>query len=120
MIFVLGFNRLAVIDVSDNSMQPMFTDNGQIGLVFNGEIYEYGKIRDCLVNKGYKFKSNGDTEVLLYAYIEWGDDFVNHVEGMYAIAIYDQRIQEIHLFRDKVGIKPLYYFFDGRSFAFAI
>jgi asparagine synthase (glutamine-hydrolysing) len=117
--FVLGFNRLAVIDVSDNSMQPMFTDNGQIGLVFNGEIYEYGKIRDCLVNKGYKFKSNGDTEVLLYAYIEWGDDFVNHVEGMYAIAIYDQRIQEIHLFRDKVGIKPLYYFFDGRSFAFA-
>lgn len=117
--FTLGFARLSVIDLSDNGMQPMFTDDGKIGIVFNGEIYGYQLLRDKLEKCGYCFRSTSDTEVILYAYCEWGDRFIDEIDGMFAIAIYDGNLKEIHLFRDRTGIKPLYYFADGNRFAFS-
>lgn len=117
--FVLGFMRLAIIDLSQDAMQPMFTCDKRVGMVFNGEIYGYKKLRARLEGMGYRFRSQSDTEAALYAYMEWGDRFVHHIDGMFAIAIYDKRAGEIHLFRDHAGIKPIYYYYDGRCFGFA-
>ena len=115
----MGFARLAIIDLSDNAMQPMVSFDGNVYITFNGEIYDYAELRKELINKGYKFKSTSDTEVLLNAYCEWGDEFINHVDGMFGIAIYDKRSDMLKLYRDRAGIKPLYWFFDGKEFAYA-
>lgn len=115
----LAFCRLAIIDLSPDAGQPMSVLDGKVWIVFNGEIYDYRSLRAYLLSKGHRFKTNSDTEVLLNAYLEWGDDFVNHVDGMFAVAIYDTRSRKLKLFRDRVGIKPLYYLFDGKNFAFA-
>ena len=117
--FTLAFARLAIMDLSDNGMQPMFSHDGQVGIVFNGEIYGYQKLRNSLIGKGYQFRSTSDTEVVLNAYLEWGENFVTRVDGMYGMAIYDKRDNTIRLFRDRVGIKPLYYYYDGIHFGFA-
>ncbi len=117
--FTLAFARLAIIDLSLNGMQPMFAANKQVGIVFNGEIYDYQTLRKQLQDKGYKFKSLSDTEVILNAYLEWGEKFINKVDGMFGIAIYDKRDGTIKLYRDRVGIKPLYYYYDGSNFGFA-
>lgn len=117
--FTLAFARLAIMDLSDNGMQPMFSHDGQVGIVFNGEIYGYQKLRNNLIGKGYQFRSTSDTEVVLNAYLEWGENFVTRVDGMYGMAIYDKRDSTIRLFRDRVGIKPLYYYYDGIHFGFA-
>lgn len=117
--FVLAFARLAIMDLSDHGMQPMFSDDNQVGIVFNGEIYGYRKLRNSLVAKGYQFRSTSDTEVVLNAYLEWGDRFINRVDGMFGLAIYDHREGTIKLFRDRIGIKPLYYYYDGINFGFA-
>lgn len=117
--FTLAFTRLSIIDLSENAMQPMFTKNGQVGLVFNGEIYGYKKLRMKLEKLGYDFISSADTEVLLNAYLEWGNDFIDKIDGMFGIAIYDKRINKIKLFRDRVGIKPLYYYCKDKHFGFA-
>jgi asparagine synthase (glutamine-hydrolysing) len=116
---VLGFSRLAIIDVSNAADQPMSSEDGQVWIVFNGEIYGFQHLRDYLKGKGYKFRTSSDTEVLLNAYLEWGDCFVERLDGMFAMAIYDSRNQTLRLFRDRVGIKPLYYFYDRQEFAFA-
>lgn len=97
----------------------MFSHDGQVGIVFNGEIYGYQKLRNSLIGKGYQFRSTSDTEVVLNAYLEWGENFVTRVDGMYGMAIYDKRDNTIRLFRDRVGIKPLYYYYDGIHFGFA-
>ena len=112
----LGFTRLAIIDPSENGMQPM--KRNSVSIVFNGEIYGYTNLKEKLKKK-YKFYSESDTEVILYAYIEYGDSFIEKIDGMFAIAIYDERIRKLKLYRDRTGIKPLYYYYDGQSFAFA-
>lgn len=116
--FSMAFARLAIIDLSDNAMQPMTSSDGKVTIVYNGEIYGYSSLRKNLEKK-YKFFSNSDTEVILNAYMEYGDSFIDKVDGMFAIAIYDQRKMQVKLFRDRVGIKPLYYYYDGYNFAFS-
>lgn len=117
--FTLAFNRLAIMDLSKNGMQPMFSNDKKVVVVFNGEIYGYKKLRNNLIRKGYQFRSTSDTEVILNAYLEWGEKFVTKVDGMFGIAIYDKRDWQIRLFRDRVGIKPLYYYYDGTNFGFS-
>lgn len=117
--FTLAFARLSIIDLSDNGMQPMFSQDGQVGIVFNGEIYGYKKLRKYLIKKGYNFRSASDTEVILNAYLEWGEQFITKIDGMYGIAVWDNRDHKVRLFRDRFGIKPLYYFYDGKNFAFS-
>lgn len=117
--FTLAFARLAIIDLSENGMQPMFTEDRQVGIVFNGEIYGYQNLRNDLIEKGWNFKSTSDTEVILYAYLEWGEAFISRMDGMYGMAIYDKRDGKVKLYRDRVGIKPLYYYYDGIHFGFS-
>ena len=97
----------------------MFAVDGATWLAFNGEIYGFKSVRRDLEERGHAFRTHSDTEVVLNAYLEWGDEFVDHIDGMFAIAIWDARQQELKLYRDRPGIKPLYYFHDGRRFAFA-
>ena len=117
--FIMGFARLAIIDLSENAMQPMTDQSGNITITFNGEIYDYSLLRDQLLNKGYIFHSKSDTEVLLNAYCEWNDSFIEHIDGMFSIAIFDRRSNQLKLFRDRPGIKPLYWYYDGVNFAYA-
>lgn len=117
--FTLGFVRLSVIDLSENGMQPMKSADGNVQLVFNGEIYGYKRLRCELIELGYHFMSETDTEVVLAAYLLWGKEFINKIDGMFAIAIMDKRNQELLLYRDRFGIKPLFYYSNGFDFAFA-
>ncbi|MDE6760100.1 MAG: asparagine synthase (glutamine-hydrolyzing) [Lachnospiraceae bacterium] len=116
--FSLGFVRLSIMDLSDNGMQPMESDDGKVTIVFNGEIYGFKRLKNELIRKGYIFKSGSDTEIILNSYLEYGDDFIYKIDGMFAIAIYDQKRGVVKLYRDRVGIKPLYYYWDGKHFAF--
>lgn len=116
--FSLAFARLSIIDLSQAAMQPMTSEDGNVTIVYNGEIYGYGDLKARLERK-YRFVSLSDTEVILNAYMEYGDAFTDYIDGIFAIAIYDRRNQTIRLFRDQVGVKPLYYFYDGRNFGFA-
>jgi asparagine synthase (glutamine-hydrolysing) len=113
----VGFRRLSIIDLADEANQPMF--DGDTWLVFNGEIYGFRDLRRVLEQAGHAFHTESDTEVLLRAYLQWNDAFIEHVDGMFAIAIWDSRQRRLKLWRDRPGIKPLYYYFDGRHFAFA-
>lgn len=117
--FTLAFARLAIMDLSVQGMQPMFSEDEQVGIVFNGEIYGYQKIRNQLIQRGYRFRSTTDTEVVLNAYLEWGEKFITKVDGMFGIGIYDKRDDTVKLFRDRVGIKPLYYYYNGSDFGFS-
>lgn len=116
--FSMAFARLSIIDLSDHAMQPMTSRDGKVTIVYNGEIYGYVSLKKEL-GKKYDFVSSSDTEVILNAYLEYGDEFIDKIDGMFAIAIYDQRSMQVKLFRDRVGIKPLYYYYDGYNFAFA-
>ena len=104
-----GHRRLAIIDLSDRAAQPMADEVTRVVLVFNGTIYNYPDLRKQLQELGHSFKSTGDTEVILRAYIEWGEDCVARLQGMFAFAIWDAREQRLLLARDRTGIKPLYY-----------
>jgi len=115
----VGFRRLSIIDLGEEANQPMFASDGATWLAFNGEIYGFRSVRQNLEKRGHVFRTRSDTEVVLNSYLEWGDEFVDHIDGMFAIAIWDARQQELKLFRDRPGIKPLYYFHDGVRFAFA-
>lgn len=117
--FTLAFARLSIIDLSEQGMQPMFSMDNQVGIVFNGEIYGYQKIKNDLIQRGYRFCSESDTEVVLNAYLEWGEQFIHKIDGMFGIVIYDNRDKLIKLYRDRIGIKPLYYFYDGKNFGFS-
>lgn len=116
--FSMAFARLSIIDLSDAAMQPMTSEDGTVTIVYNGEIYGYNELKKKLSRK-YRFRSASDTEVILYAYMEYGDKFTECIDGIFAIAVYDRRDQTVHLFRDRVGVKPLYYFYNGHDFAFA-
>jgi asparagine synthase (glutamine-hydrolysing) len=115
----VGFRRLSIIDLRPSANQPMIAPDGASWIVFNGEIYGYKELRSTLVKGGHIFLTDSDTEVALHAYLEWGEGFVDRIDGMFAIAIFDARTQKLRLYRDRPGIKPLYYFYDGRRFAFA-
>lgn len=115
----VGFRRLAIIDLAPAANQPFSAPDGLAWIVFNGEIYGFRRLRTELERLGHAFRTQSDTEVLLNAYLEWGEDFVLHVDGMFAIAIWDARDRQLRLYRDRAGIKPLYYYYDGRRFAFA-
>ncbi|MCX7879513.1 MAG: asparagine synthase (glutamine-hydrolyzing) [Ignavibacteria bacterium] len=114
-----GFRRLAIIDLSEAGNQPMQTDDGNVTIVFNGEIYNYLTLRKELIEKGYKFRSRTDTEVILNGYKEWGLDVVKRISGMFAFVIWDEHNQLLFGARDRVGKKPLYYFYDDEIFIFA-
>jgi asparagine synthase (glutamine-hydrolysing) len=105
---LLIHTRLKIIDPSNDANQPMFSDDKRFILVYNGEIYNFLKIKSTLELKGYRFKTNSDTEVVLNSFIEWGDDFVDQLAGMFSIIIYDNQTKKTNVYRDRLGIKPLY------------
>ena len=114
-----GHRRLSVIDLSADSNQPMRDAKSNALLVFNGAIYNYKILRRELQEKGHTFSSHGDTEVILKAYAEWGGDCVTHLLGMFASAIWDVEREYLFVARDRMGIKPFYYAFVGKTFRFA-
>jgi asparagine synthase (glutamine-hydrolysing) len=105
----LGFRRLSIIDLSTSANQPMLSKNEDVVLVFNGEIYNYIEIKEILISKGHVFKTDSDTEVILNSYLEYGDECVNHFNGMWAFALYDFRKNRLFCSRDRLGVKPFYY-----------
>ena len=110
----LAHARLAIIDLSSSANQPMFSANGEIALVFNGEIYNFQEVRAALEAKGHRFRTNSDTEVIIEGYLAWGTDVVHRLRGMFAIALYDAGRDRLVLLRDRIGKKPLCYgIFDG-------
>ena len=115
----LYFARLAIIDTSTAAEQPMRDERGEVCIVYNGELYGHRALKKELEKKGRVFRSQSDSEVLLQAYLEWGEEWTKHVEGMFAVAICDSRLKKLFLLRDRVGIKPLYYYYDGKDLAFA-
>ncbi|MHB8345595.1 MAG: N-acetylglutaminylglutamine amidotransferase [Acidiferrobacterales bacterium] len=114
-----GHRRLAIIDLSEGSDQPMVDSELKLCLVFNGTIYNYRELRSELVGLGYHFFSSGDTEVILKAYHAWGECCVERMNGMFAFVIWDSHKRELLLARDRLGIKPLYYSADSSRFRFA-
>jgi asparagine synthase (glutamine-hydrolysing) len=114
---VLGHTRLSILDLSDGSRQPMHHAESGSWLIFNGEIYNFRRLRAELETLGAKFTTSGDSEVLLQALVHWGEAALNKLEGMFAFAFWDGR--SLLLARDRVGIKPLYYYSGPRGFAFA-
>ena len=116
----LGHHRLAIIDLSDAGRQPMLSDDGRVGLVFNGCIYNFREIRERLAAAGHRFRSECDTEVLLRGYLEWGiDKLVPELRGMFAFAIWDDPRQTLFLVRDRLGVKPLVYAAQDEEIGFA-
>ena len=115
----LGFKRLSIIDLSYNAHQPMFDEHKNFVIVFNGELYNYKSIRDELIDKGYSFFSQSDTEVVLKSYMEWGENCLSRFTGMFAFIIVNLRKDEVFAARDQLGIKPLYYFQDENYIYFA-
>ncbi len=105
----LGHRRLAIIDLTDKAAQPMKDETAGVALVFNGTIYNFPELRKELQALGHTFVSTGDTEVILRSYIEWGENCVARLQGMFAIAIWDNKKQRMLMARDRSGIKPLYY-----------
>ena len=114
-----GHQRLSIIDLSSSGSQPMIDNLLKLTLVFNGTIYNYKALRSRLISKGYSFFSSSDTEVIIKAYHYWGEDCVNHLDGMFAFAIWDKPSKKLFIARDRMGIKPLYYNLTNKAFTFA-
>ena len=110
----LGFRRLAIIDL-DNGSQPMFNENRDIVITFNGEIYNYKEIREDLIQKGHVFANHSDTECLVHGYEEYGEGLLDHLRGMFAFVIWDMRNKTLFAARDMFGIKPFYYALVGQN-----
>lgn len=109
----LGHRRLSIMDLSESGRQPMLTDDQSIAITVNGEIYNFQSLRDELIELGYVFRSHSDSEVVLHGYAAWGiEALAKRIDGMYAIVIYDSTQNKIHFVRDRVGIKPLIYYWD--------
>lgn len=115
---VLGSKRLAIQDISANGQMPMLSEDNRYVIVFNGEIYNYHELKKQLLKSGFKFRSSSDTEVVLYAYMHWGDNFLSQLNGMFALAIYDCEKDILLLSRDRAGEKPLYYWAHENGFVF--
>src|SRR5580704_10510819 len=114
----IGFRRLSIIDLG-GGRQPIFNEDRSAAIVFNGEIYNYRDLAAELAAAGHAFKTRSDTETILHAYEEYGDDCVQHLRGMFAFAIWDRKRRRLLMARDRLGIKPLYYYRSGRFLAFA-
>ena len=104
----MGFRRLSIIDL-DNGSQPMYNEDRKIVITFNGEIYNHQDLRKDLIEKGHTFANNSDTEVLIHAYEEYGEDMLSKLRGMFAFVIWDSEKETIFAARDFFGIKPFYY-----------
>ncbi len=115
----LAHRALRIIDLSDAAMQPMTNEDGTLWLIFNGEVYNYIELRPELEARGHKFNSHSDTEVVLHAYEEWGVDCLNRFNGMFAFALWDSRRQRLFIARDRIGVKPLYYWWHDGTLVFA-
>lgn len=114
----LGHRRLSILDLSSAGNQPFSDDSGRYWMVHNGEVYNYLEIKAELEGKGYSFQSGTDTEVILKAYIEWGEECLGKFNGMWAFAILDLKKRELFCSRDRYGVKPFYYFHEPSSFGF--
>ena len=115
----LGHVRLSILDLSAAGHQPMTDETGRYTIIQNGEAYNYIELREELVAKGYTFRTQTDTEVVLNGYIEWGEAVLERLNGMFAMAIYDKEAQTVFLARDRFGVKPFYYYVDGEQMVFA-
>lgn len=113
----LGHRRLSIIDLASGH-QPMANADGTVWLVFNGEIYNHQRLRLELEQAGFQFQTRSDTEAIIHAYEMWGEGCVDHLRGMFAFVIWDEKKQQLFLARDRVGEKPLYYYWDDRRFLF--
>lgn len=114
----LGHTRLSILDLSPLGHQPMRSADGSLTMVFNGEVYNFATIRAELEARGHRFRSSGDSEVILAAFQEWGMAAAERFIGMFAIALWDEKARRLMLLRDRIGVKPLYYAWDGASFWF--
>jgi asparagine synthase (glutamine-hydrolysing) len=114
----LGHRRLSILDLSPLGHQPMVSACGNWVMVFNGEVYNFKEIRAALEPLGHRFAGTGDSEVILAAFAQWGPEAVNRFIGMFAIALWDRQRRELHLIRDRLGVKPLYYRWDGQVLCF--
>ena len=114
-----GFRRLSIIDLSDDANQPMVSNNGDIVIIFNGEIYNYREIKSELKNKGYVFTNQSDTEVIINSYLEYGFECIQKFNGMWAFAIYDFRKKILFCSRDRFGVKPFYYYVNDNALYFS-
>ena len=114
-----GHRRLSIIDLSNFAKQPMVDQNSGNSLTYNGEIYNYKELRNILRQKGYKFFSKSDTEVILKSYEEWGENCVSHFNGMFSFALHDIKNNKVFLARDRAGEKPLYYSFINETLVFS-
>lgn len=115
----LGHRRLAIIDLSEASNQPMVDRELGLTIVFNGAIYNYPELREQFIKDGYNFQSEGDTEVIIKAYHKWGEDCPKHLHGMFAFAIWDESKKSLFVARDRMGIKPFYFSKTANHFRFA-
>ena len=117
----LGHRRLSIIDLSERGKQPMHNENEDVWIVFNGEIYNHEGIREVLEKKGHKYASNTDTETIIHGYEEYGSAIVEKLNGDFAFCIYDSIKKRLFLARDRIGVKPLYYYYDPKKklFGFA-
>jgi asparagine synthase (glutamine-hydrolysing) len=113
----LGHQRLSIVDLSASGRQPLSNEDGTVWITFNGEIYNHAELRGRLERKGHVFRSRSDTESIVHAYEEYGLDFVKHLTGMFALAIWDAPRRRMVLARDRLGIKPLYYSLAGNGLA---
>ncbi|MDZ7601329.1 MAG: asparagine synthase (glutamine-hydrolyzing) [Hoeflea sp.] len=116
---VLGHRRLAIVDLSERGRQPMISSDGRIAISVNGEIYNYAELRRELEGHGHLFVSDCDSETVIHAWRQWGEDSFRRFNGMFAIALWDRDSQALHLVRDRMGIKPIYYWRDGARTLFA-
>src|SRR5262245_42836056 len=114
----IGMRRLSIIDL-DNGYQPISNEDGTVWIVFNGEIYNYRELRRDLEARGHTFRTSSDTETIVHLYEDFGARCVHRLRGMYAFAIWDSRRRRVLLARDRLGIKPLYYFHRGDELLFA-
>ena len=114
----LGFRRLAIIDLSEAGNQPMTNEDKTLWLIFNGEIYNFQELKEELIKKGHQFKSKTDSEVLLHLYEEKGEKCLEDLNGMYAFVIWDEKNQKFFAARDRIGIKPFYYYYKDGVFLF--
>src|SRR5687767_7459486 len=115
----LGFRRLAILDLSPTGHQPMLSADERYVMIFNGEIYNYAELRSVLDSAGYEFRGTSDTEVMLAGILHWGlEKAVSLFNGMFAIALWDRNERNLHLIRDRIGVKPLYYGWCGRTLVF--
>lgn len=115
----LGHRRLSIIDLSRDARQPISNEDGSIRLVCNGEIYNYKEIRERVQQRGHRLRSKTDSEALVHLYEEHGLDFVKHLQGMFAFGLWDGKLRRLVIGRDRLGIKPLYYYFMNGRFVFA-